>query len=123
MFNLFKYGFLTLIFLSNAFADDVTSALQQVQNCLTQQNCESLKTEAGQNANQKALDAVGGNQEKLQQIYNVSAEIMNVLFQQIAVIQKKFKKRYKMHKVIQKHFLILCRQKSKIKLKILQINL
>jgi hypothetical protein len=67
----------------NAFAtDQASSSLQQTQECLKNQNCESALSSAGQAADQKALEAVGGNAANKQELYNISAEIMPILIQQ-----------------------------------------
>ncbi len=62
--------------------DDTVSALQKTQDCLRNQTCEAAKSGAGQAANQKALEAVGGNTSNKQELYNISADIMPILIQQ-----------------------------------------
>ncbi|MCK9620955.1 MAG: hypothetical protein M0R47_10520 [Methylobacter sp.] len=64
------------------YADDMSSALQKTQDCLRNQNCDAARTEAGIAANQKALEAVGGNARDMQELYNISADIMPILEQQ-----------------------------------------
>jgi hypothetical protein len=68
----------------NVYAeDDISSALQQTQDCLRNQNCDAAKTDdAGRAAVQKALEAVGGNAGNLQELYNISVDIMPILLQQ-----------------------------------------
>ena len=74
---------LIAIFSQPLYADDaMTSALQQTQDCLKNQSCESAKTMAGQAADQKALEAVLGNIGDKQELYNISADIMPILLQQ-----------------------------------------
>ena len=55
--------------------------MQETQDCLRNQNCDSAKTNAGIAADQKALDAVGGNSSHKQELYNISADIMTILVQ------------------------------------------
>ena len=85
MFKLNQFIFLILIglffFFSNA-TDELSIALQQTQECLKKQNCDSALSSAGQAADQKALDAVGGNAANKQELYNLSAEILPILVQQ-----------------------------------------
>ncbi|MGZ5008920.1 MAG: hypothetical protein ACXWE9_10540 [Methylobacter sp.] len=66
----------------NVYADDASSALQKTQDCLRNQNCEAATTEIGKDADQKALEAVGGNAHDKQELYNISADIMPLLLQQ-----------------------------------------
>lgn len=67
----------------NVYADDaISSALQKTQDCLRNQNCDAAKTDAGRAAEQKALAIVGGNAGNMQELYNLSADIMPVLVQQ-----------------------------------------
>ncbi|MGZ4976217.1 MAG: hypothetical protein ACXV8O_03610 [Methylobacter sp.] len=66
----------------NAYADDASSALQKTQDCLRNQNCDAATTEIGRDADQKALEAVGGNAHDKQELYNISADIMPLLLQQ-----------------------------------------
>ncbi|MBP6300285.1 MAG: hypothetical protein KA365_07730 [Arenimonas sp.] len=85
MFKLNQVIFLILIglFCHNANAtNELSIALQQTQECLKKQNCDSAKSSAGQAADQKALDAVGGNAANKQELYNLSAEILPILVQQ-----------------------------------------
>lgn len=85
MFKLNQFIFLILIGLTchNANAtDELSIALQQTQECLKKQNCDSALSSAGQAADQKALNAVGGNAANKQELYNLSAEIMPILVQQ-----------------------------------------
>jgi hypothetical protein len=75
--------FVITLFVPTVYAEDEASALQKTQDCLKNQNCESMKSNAGRSADQKALEAVGGDAAKKQAIYNISAdEIMPVLAQQ-----------------------------------------
>jgi hypothetical protein len=69
--------------------DESNTALQKTQDCLRNQNCESAKTPQGQAADQKALEAVGGNIQDKQQMYNISADIMPILMQQTGGDQQK----------------------------------
>ncbi len=62
--------------------DDISSALQKTQDCLRNQNCDAAKTDAGRAAEQKALEIVGGNAGNMQELYNLSADIMPILVQQ-----------------------------------------
>jgi hypothetical protein len=85
MFKLNQFVFLLVIglFWQNVYADDdIDSALQKTQDCLRNQNCESAKSNAGQAADRKALEAVGGNAANKQELYNISADIMPDLIQQ-----------------------------------------
>lgn len=85
MFKLNQFIFLILIvlFCHNANAtDELSMALQQTQECLKKQNCDSALSSAGQAADQKALNAVGGNAASKQELYNLSAEILPILVQQ-----------------------------------------
>lgn len=67
----------------NAAADDrANPALAATLNCLRNQNCASAKTESGKAADQKALEAVGGNAADKQVLYDISADIMPFLLQQ-----------------------------------------
>ncbi|WP_333876855.1 hypothetical protein [Methylobacter sp.] len=67
----------------NVYADDdINSALLKTQDCLRNQNCDAAKTETGRAAEQKALEAVGGNAGNMQELYNISADIMPILLQQ-----------------------------------------
>ncbi|MGZ5051075.1 MAG: hypothetical protein ACXWF8_08530 [Methylobacter sp.] len=70
------------IFVQNIYADDLTSALQQTQDCLRNQNCAAASTDAGKEADRKLLEAVAGNAGDKQALYNLSADVMAVLFQQ-----------------------------------------
>ena len=63
-------------------AADANSALQQTQDCLRNRNCDAAKTDAGKAADQKVLEAVGGDAAAQQELYNISAEIMPILVQQ-----------------------------------------
>jgi hypothetical protein len=63
----------------NVYAD---SALQKTQDCLRNQNCDPVKIDAGRLADQKALEAVGGNAGNKQELYNIGADIMPILVQQ-----------------------------------------
>jgi hypothetical protein len=85
MFKLNQLLLMLLIGLSwqNTYAtDELSMALQQTQECLKKQNCDSTLSTAGQAADQKALNAVGGNAANKQELYNLSAEIMPLLVQQ-----------------------------------------
>ena len=85
MLKLNQFVFLLVIGLSwqNVYAeDDTSSALQKTQDCLRNQTCEAAKSSAGQAADQKALEAVGGNAANKQELYNISADIMPMLIQQ-----------------------------------------
>jgi len=85
MFKLNQFVFLLVIGLAwqNVYAeDDTVSALQKTQDCLRNQTCEAAKSSAGQAADQKALEAVGGNAANKQELYNISADIMPMLIQQ-----------------------------------------
>lgn len=62
--------------------DEISSALQKTQDCLRNQNCDAAKTGAGRAAEQKALEIVGGNATNLQELYDLSADIMPMLVQQ-----------------------------------------
>jgi hypothetical protein len=85
---MFKVKLVVFIFimglsLQNIHADEtINSALQQTQECLRNQNCESAKTDAGKMADHNALDAVGGNALNKQALYNISADIMPTLEKQ-----------------------------------------
>lgn len=70
------------VFVQNIYADDLTSALQQTQDCLRNQNCAAASSEAGKAADRKLLETVGGNARDKQELYNMSADVMAVLFQQ-----------------------------------------
>lgn len=85
MFKINQFVFLLVMGMSvqNLYADAaVDSALQQTQDCLRNQNCDAAKSSAGQAADQKALEAVGGNASNKQELYNISADIMPILVQQ-----------------------------------------
>jgi hypothetical protein len=62
--------------------DDISSALQKTQDCLRNQNCDAAQTDAGKAADQKALEAVGGDAGNMQELYDISADIMSILTQQ-----------------------------------------
>ncbi len=80
--NLFVLLLITLFTLP-ADAEDELSALQKTQDCLKNQNCESIKSNAGHLADQRALEAVGGDAARKQVLYNISADdIMPALVQQ-----------------------------------------
>lgn len=64
------------------YADDISSALQETQDCLRKQNCASATTDAGKVADRYALDTLGGNANRKQEIYDISADIMPILAQQ-----------------------------------------
>ncbi len=65
------------------YADDaVGSALQKTQDCLRNQNCDAAATDAGKEADRKALAAISGNARDKQELYNLSADIMPILVQQ-----------------------------------------
>ncbi|HEY8036794.1 MAG TPA: hypothetical protein VIF37_14535 [Methylobacter sp.] len=67
----------------NIYADDdISSPLQKTQDCLRNQNCDSVKTDAGKAADRKALEAMGGNAHSKQELYDISADIMPILMQQ-----------------------------------------
>lgn len=67
----------------NASADEASeTALQQTQDCLRGQNCESAATAAGTEADRKALETVGGNPAEKQELYNIAASIMPILVQE-----------------------------------------
>ncbi|WP_340124324.1 hypothetical protein [Methylobacter svalbardensis] len=77
--------FATLLVVSMSFQnvcadDDISSALQKTQDCLRNQNCDSMKTNTGMEADQKALEAVGGNAK--QELYNIAADVLPILIQQ-----------------------------------------
>lgn len=85
MFKFNQFLFLLVIGLAwqNVYAeDDTVSALQKTQDCLRNQTCDAAKSSAGQAADQKALEAVGGNAANKQELYNISADIMPMLIQQ-----------------------------------------
>ncbi|MEI6707060.1 MAG: hypothetical protein WCK96_07985 [Methylococcales bacterium] len=85
MFKFNQFLFLLVIGLAwqNVYAeDDTVSALQKTQDCLRNQTCDAAKSSAGQAADQKALEAVGGNANNKQELYNISADIMPMLIQQ-----------------------------------------
>lgn len=64
------------------YATDVEdAALGETQDCLLKQNCDSMKTPAGMAADQRALAAVGGDANKKQDLYAISADIMPTLMQ------------------------------------------
>jgi len=85
---MFKINLSTCLLAAGLFAQPVyadeamDSALQQTQDCLRQQNCASANTDAGKAAEQKALEAVGGNADDMQKLYDISADIMPILLQQ-----------------------------------------
>jgi hypothetical protein len=84
------------MFLQNVNAEDTGSALEETLNCLRNQNCEPAQTGAGKAADQKALEAAGGNAAGKQALYNISADIMPILVSQsggdpdkmLAIMQK-----------------------------------
>lgn len=81
--NLSTYLLAAGLFAQPVYADEtMDSALQQTQDCLRQQNCASANTDAGKAAEQKALEAVGGNADDMQKLYDISADIMPILLQQ-----------------------------------------
>jgi len=81
--NLSTVLLVTGLFAQPVYADEaMDSALQQTQDCLRQQNCASAQTDAGKAAAQQALEAVGGNADQMQGLYNISADIMPLLLQQ-----------------------------------------
>jgi hypothetical protein len=79
--NLFISSFLMLAAL-NVHAEPISSALQETQNCLENQTCDSINTEAGKSADQRVQELVGNNQENRQALYKLSADIMPGLIQQ-----------------------------------------
>ncbi|MFI3186924.1 MAG: hypothetical protein QX198_13210 [Methylococcaceae bacterium] len=78
--NLFAALLVVNMPLQIAYADDVSAALQKTQDCLRNQNCNSMTSNAGMNADQKALEAVGGNAK--QELYNIAADVLPILIQQ-----------------------------------------
>ncbi len=80
--RLFIFLLVAGMFFQNVYADDTGSALEETLNCLKNQNCESARTGAGQAADQKVFEAVGGNAADKQALYNISADIMSVLVNQ-----------------------------------------
>lgn len=84
MFKVNSFIFLLVAGISfqNAYADEVSTALQQTQDCLKSQNCDSMNTSDGKAADQKALEAVHGNASNKQELYNISADLMSILVQQ-----------------------------------------
>jgi hypothetical protein len=68
--------------LQNGYADDTGFVLQQTQECLRNQNCDSVNTDEGNAAVEKALEAVGGDAGNTQALYNIAAHIMPILVQQ-----------------------------------------
>jgi hypothetical protein len=62
--------------------NEMESALQNTQDCLRNQNCETAATEQGKAAEQNALASVQGNSEKNKELYNISAELLPILIQQ-----------------------------------------
>ncbi|MEC4749072.1 hypothetical protein [Methylomicrobium sp. Wu6] len=68
--------------LQNGYADDTGFALQQTQECLRNQNCDSVNTDEGNAAVEKALEAAGGDAGNTQALYNIAADIMPILVQQ-----------------------------------------
>ena len=68
--------------LQNVYADDMSSALQKTQDCLRNQSCDAAKTAEGNAAEQKALNAAGGNTRITQELNNISADIMPILIEQ-----------------------------------------
>lgn len=80
--NLFVFLLVGMSFQTVYADDDINSALQQTQDCLINQNCDSAKTAAGKAADQKALEAVGGNTANQQVLYSISADIMSALVKQ-----------------------------------------
>lgn len=84
MFKVNIFVFLLVVGMSfqNVYADDISSALQKTQDCLRNQNCDPAKTDAGKMADQKALEAVGGNASNKQELYNIAADVMAILVQQ-----------------------------------------
>jgi len=65
-----------------ANADRRSSALQETQDCLRKQNCDSATNDAGIAADRKVLDALGGDASKKQEVYDISADVLPVLVQQ-----------------------------------------
>lgn len=63
-------------------ADDASLALQETQDCLRKQNCGPATTDAGKAADRKVLDALGGDANKKQELYDISADILPILVQQ-----------------------------------------
>lgn len=82
MFNINVSIALLIAALSVQADEAMDSALQQTQDCLRQQNCASANTDAGKAAAQKALEAVDGNADNMQELYTISADIMPILLQQ-----------------------------------------
>ena len=58
------------------------AAVQNTQDCLRSQNCDSTNSVAGKTAQQQALKAVAGDPAKQQALYDLSADILPVLVQQ-----------------------------------------
>jgi hypothetical protein len=75
--------FLGIVSFSNAYADEATGeALQKTQECLRNGTCETMNSKEGKAADDKALNAVGGDQAKKKELYNISADIMPWLTEQ-----------------------------------------
>jgi len=80
--NLFVSLFIVGMSFQNVNADDVSSALQETQDCLRNQSCDPAKTDVGQAADQRALGVVGGNASIKQELYDIAADVMPILVQQ-----------------------------------------
>jgi len=65
-----------------ANADRRSSALQETQDCLRKQNCDSATNDAGIAADRKVLDSLDGDASKKQELYDISADVLPVLVQQ-----------------------------------------
>jgi hypothetical protein len=66
-----------------AYADaDLNSTIQEMQDCLKNQNCNASKSPEAEVAKQRALAAVSGNPNSAQALYEISADIMPMLIQQ-----------------------------------------
>lgn len=68
---------LTIILLVLVFKS--AYAEQETQDCLVNQNCESLKTLDGLADDRKALEAVGWDETKNKELYKVAANVMPIL--------------------------------------------
>lgn len=83
-FNMMVFMLLVACGINAVYAEDAANemALQQSLECLKTQTCAKITTPAGQAADLKALEAVGGDAAKKQELYNISADIMPFLMQQ-----------------------------------------
>lgn len=80
IFNVF--GFLFLSVFSFNVSNAQQEAMKKTQDCLRNQTCETFKSAEGQKAEKKALESVNGDENRKQELFNISAEMMPILAEQ-----------------------------------------